>query len=147
MKYKDLQNKVHEIDPAFAHLLPVGCVEITDEEAAQLLAPPPPTPQELLKAIEQAIEKHMDEVAQSKRYDNRDSCRLYAGYVNPFQAEAIAFGQWVSDCWVASNDAQALIMQGLMQIPTPEEAVASLPNHPWYVAPVVEPVVPVEIPV
>ena len=105
-----------------------------------------PTPQEQLKAIEQAITKHMDEVAQAKRYDNRDSCRLYAGYVNPFQAEAIAFGQWVSACWVTSNEAQALIMQGLMQIPTPEEAVASLPNHPWYVAPVVEPA-PVEPPI
>ena len=91
----------------------------------------PPTPQELLKAIEQAIEKHMDEVAQSKRYDNRDSCRLYAGYVNPFQAEAIAFGQWVAQCWVASNQAQADIANGLRTIPTPEEAVAELPVMVW----------------
>ena len=104
---------------------------ITDEEAAQLLAPPPPTPQEQLKAIEQAIEKHMDEVAQSKRYDNRDSCRLYAGYVNPFQAEAIAFGQWVAQCWMVSNTAQADIIAGLRTIPTPTEAVAELPVMVW----------------
>jgi len=106
----------------------------------------PPTPEQLLKSIEQAIEKHMDEVAQSKRYDNRDSCRLYAGYVNPFQADALAFGQWVAQCWLVSNQAQADIMNGLRTIPTPEEAVAELPNHPWYVAPVVEPVVPVTPP-
>jgi hypothetical protein len=106
----------------------------------------PPTPEQLLKAIEQAIEKHMDEVAQSKRYDNRDSCRLYAGYTNPFRAEATAFGQWVSACWVASNQVQADIMNGLRTIPTPEEAVAELPIQPWYVAPVVEPVVTITPP-
>ena len=73
----------------------------------------------------------MDEIAQAKKYVNRDSCRLYAGYVNPFQAEAIAFGQWVAQCWVASNQAQADIANGLRTIPTPEEAVASLPNMEW----------------
>jgi hypothetical protein len=129
--YKDLNNKIHVIEPKFAHLLPAGCVPITDEEAAILTAPPPPTPEQLLKAIEQAIEKHMDEVAQSKKYDNRDSCRLYAGYVNPFQAEAIAFGQWVSACWVASNQAQSDIANGLRTIPTPKEAVAALPVMGW----------------
>ena len=43
MKYKDLQNKVHDIEPVFAHMLPVGCVQIDDVEATALLAPPPPT--------------------------------------------------------------------------------------------------------
>jgi len=90
-----------------------------------------PTPEELLKSIESAIEKHMDAVAQSKRYDNRDSCRLYAGYPNAFQAEAIAFGKWVADCWVASNAAQADVLVGLRTIPTPEEAVLELPKMVW----------------
>lgn len=91
----------------------------------------PPTPQQLLAGLEQAITKHMDEVAQAKRYDNRDSCRLYAGYVNPFQAEAIAYGQWVAACWVASNLAQAQIIAGTRTIPTPAEAVAELPLMEW----------------
>ena len=39
--YKDLQNKLHFIEREFAHLLPAGCVEITDEEAAILSAPTP----------------------------------------------------------------------------------------------------------
>ena len=91
----------------------------------------PPTPQEQLKAIEQAITKHMDEVAQAKRYDNRDSCRLYAGYPNAYQAEAIAYGQWVASCWVASNQAQADIIAGTRTIPTPAEAIAELPMMVW----------------
>lgn len=91
----------------------------------------PPTPAQLLSAIEQAITTHMDKVAQAKRYDNRDSCRLYAGYPNPFQAEAIAYGQWVAACWVASNAAQAEILAGNRTIPTPEAAVLELPVMVW----------------
>lgn len=37
-KYKDPSNKVHQINERFTHLLPAGCVEITDDEAAALLA-------------------------------------------------------------------------------------------------------------
>lgn len=38
--YKDQQNKLHHLDDdAFAHLLPVGCVKITDSEAAAIQAP------------------------------------------------------------------------------------------------------------
>ena len=130
--HKALDGSIHDdMDGEALHLLPQGCVLLTLEEVAILRAPIPPTPQEQLKAIEQAIEKHMDEVAQSKRYDNRDSCRLYAGYVNPFQDEAIAYGQWVASCWVASNTAQADIIAGLRNIPTPAEAVAELPVMVW----------------
>lgn len=38
-KYKDQANKVHQISDEFKHLLPPGCVEITDAEAAALLRP------------------------------------------------------------------------------------------------------------
>ena len=132
MPHYTLNNEIYWFDTeAEAAKYQPTAILITDEEAAILTAPPPPTPEQLLKAIEAAIEKHMDEVAQAKRYDNRDSCRLYAGYPNPFQAEAIAFGQWVAQCWVDSNQAQADIANGLRTIPTPEEAVAELPTMGW----------------
>jgi hypothetical protein len=42
--YKDTQNKLHWLDDAsFAHYLPEGCVEITDEQA-ESLRPVPPEP-------------------------------------------------------------------------------------------------------
>ena len=42
MKYKDQQNNVYHLDDeSFAYLLPVGCVPITEEEAAVLTTPPP----------------------------------------------------------------------------------------------------------
>ena len=31
--YKDLNNKLHVIEPEFAHMLPDGCVPINDQEA------------------------------------------------------------------------------------------------------------------
>lgn len=36
MYYKDPQNKLHFIEPKFAHLLPAGSVAITDAEAEAL---------------------------------------------------------------------------------------------------------------
>ena len=44
MHYKDSQNNLHDIDPAFEHLLPAGCVQITDVEAEALRPVPPPAP-------------------------------------------------------------------------------------------------------
>jgi hypothetical protein len=43
MNYKDPDNSLHFIEPSFAHLLPEGCVEITEEEA-EALRPKPPEP-------------------------------------------------------------------------------------------------------
>lgn len=42
--FKDTEEELHWLDDAsFAHLLPEGCIEITDEEA-DLLRPQPPEP-------------------------------------------------------------------------------------------------------
>lgn len=40
MNYKAPDNSIHFIEPEFAHLLPAGCVKITEEEA-QALQPKP----------------------------------------------------------------------------------------------------------
>ena len=36
MHYKAPDNSLHFIEPEYAHLLPVGCVQITDAEAEQI---------------------------------------------------------------------------------------------------------------
>ena len=43
MNYKDLSNKIHVIEPEFTHMLPAGCVAITDEEV-EALRPKPSLP-------------------------------------------------------------------------------------------------------
>ena len=53
MNYKDLENNLHFLDSTeFEHLLPVGCVQITDDEAdsIRLSRVVPPTYSELRAA-------------------------------------------------------------------------------------------------
>lgn len=53
--YKDNENKLHFIDDeVFEHMLPAGCVKITDEEAG-ILSTPAPEP-EKIKAKRQIAE-------------------------------------------------------------------------------------------
>lgn len=53
MFYKDPQNNIHFIEPEFAHLLPIGSVPITDEDADALRpVPPPPSPLEQIRTLE-----------------------------------------------------------------------------------------------
>lgn len=40
MNYKDTQNNLHFIDPDYVHLLPEGCVQITEDEAEALRPKP-----------------------------------------------------------------------------------------------------------
>jgi len=62
--FKDTNNQLHVIDEAFTHLLPDGCIEITQEEAntiqaqqeaealAKLPVVVPPTKEELLAELQ-----------------------------------------------------------------------------------------------
>lgn len=52
--YKAPDNSLHFIEPAFAHMLPAGCVPITEEEAEAIRAASikPPTPIELLTKLD-----------------------------------------------------------------------------------------------
>ena len=54
MQYKAPDNSIHFIEPEYAHLLPAGCVPITDEEAQALRPKPPePTVQDQLNALDE----------------------------------------------------------------------------------------------
>ena len=56
-QYKDTNSRVHFLDDVqYEYLLPAGCVQITDEEAAILSAPLPPTPQQQRDAIQSQID-------------------------------------------------------------------------------------------
>ena len=62
--YKDQNNGLHFLDDAsFAHYLPAGCVEITDEEAEALRpVPPAPTYAELRAAEYPPMADYLDGV-------------------------------------------------------------------------------------
>ena len=65
MNYKDLENNLHFLDSAeFEHLLPVGCVQITDEEAdsIRLSKVVPPTYAELRAAAYPSFADQFDSI-------------------------------------------------------------------------------------
>ena len=55
--------------------------------------------QTLMNAYDWAMQQHFDKKAQEKGYDNRITCALRAGFSGPFQAEGIAFAQWMDNCY------------------------------------------------
>ncbi|MCK4822902.1 hypothetical protein KA005_44480 [bacterium] len=59
MKSFKVNNKVHEIEEGFEYLLPVGAIQITDEEAVILLTPAPLTEQEIDYAKTSQVESEI----------------------------------------------------------------------------------------
>ena len=92
---------------------------------------PEKTPEEIYKELESAVDSHVDAVAKTKGYDSRITVTMRAGYENPWQAEGIAFGQWMDSCYLYCQQAQADILAELRPIPTKTELIAELPEMVW----------------
>ena len=78
-----------------------------------------------------ALEAHYDGVANQRRYDNRYTCALRAGYVSPFQAEGLAFAQWMDTCNAIAYTVMNECMAGQRELPTGDELVAEMPAMVW----------------
>lgn len=81
------------------------------------------------KEFNNAIQKHLDTKAQELRYDNIMSARSYAGYDNPFQAEALKLSQWASRCWVVAGQIETDVSNGTRTMPTVDEVLSELPKY------------------
>jgi len=81
------------------------------------------------KAFNDAIQTHLDSKAKEFRYDNMMSARSYAGYENPFQAEAQKLAVWASNCWVKAGEIEAEVQAGNRDMPTIDEVLAELPVY------------------
>ena len=86
---------------------------------------------EIIKELTTALEQHYDATAQQKRYDNRYTCALRAGYSGPFQAEGQAFAVWMDTCNAHGYQIIADVLDGKRTIPTATELVAELPVITW----------------
>lgn len=87
--------------------------------------------QNIYRSLESAVDGHVGSVAQAKGYDNRLTATMRAGYANPWQAEGIAFGQWMDSCYEYCQGVQADVMAGIRPIPTTQELIAELPGMVW----------------
>lgn len=85
----------------------------------------------LLARYEAALTAHLDATAQSRRYDNRITCALRAGYPGPFQAEGQAFAAWMDQCNALGYQVLAEVQAGTRPLPTESEFIAMLPPMVW----------------
>lgn len=90
------------------------------------------------KKIEDKIDLYADSVAEAKGYRRvgvtpSNSCIGYAGYPNAYQAQGIAFGQWLAGCWpivyAFQATVQADIAAGTRTIPITDADMDSLTNE------------------
>lgn len=80
---------------------------------------------------ERALDAHLDATAQTKRYDNRITCAVRAGYPGPFQVEGQAFAQWMDQCNALGYQIMADVLAGTRPLPTVEEFLGELPAMVW----------------
>jgi hypothetical protein len=112
-------------------LLPEGCVEITDSQAA-VLQNPPLTQAQLTAQYEAKAQGNLDALAQSWGYDNIVSAASYANStVAQYKADALALIAWRDATWQAAEALQAQITAGTAQPPATETAfIALMPIAP-----------------
>lgn len=108
--FKDSNDKIHEIEEGYEHLLPAGCVEITQAEAEALLAPTPEEAKaQYVAVVAAAVQSAMDAEAQANGYDNVFTAVTYAGEtaVTKFSDDGKSFRKWRSLVWKYCYDALA----------------------------------------
>ncbi len=86
----------------------------------------------LIDRFSAAMTAFMDAKARERRYDNRLSCALRAGFVGPFQAEGLAFAQWMDASMAYGYQVISQVQAGQRQMPASVAAfLAELPELVW----------------
>lgn len=106
---------------------------LADVQAAWVESYVPPAPEPLTVAdFDRALTTHLDETAQSRRYDSRVTCALRAGYPGPFQAEGQAFAAWMDTCNAQAYTLLAEVQSGVRPLPESTKAlIDALPPMVW----------------
>lgn len=130
--FKDKTGGLHFLDSEdFEHLLPAGCMQITAAEAAAIQSPAP-TIEQIKRALTDAVQSHLDAIAQAHGYDGILSLASYATSTNAkFSAEGKAGVQWRDDVWAYCWQTLADVEAGKCAIPTAEALIAELPAMVW----------------
>lgn len=107
-------------------------VLMTEQERAELAAQWNAANQPTLADFDRALTEHLDKTAQARRFDNRITCMVRAGFVGPFQAEAVAFAQWADACNAQAYQLLAQVQADTLPLPqTTQEFIALLPPMVW----------------
>lgn len=102
------------------------------EVAATYVPPAPPSIEEQIAVFDAALVAHLDATARERRYDNRVTCALRAGYPGPFQAEGIAFAAWMDQCNALAYTLLAEVVAGTRPMPeSPQALIDLMPAMEW----------------
>lgn len=78
------------------------------------------------------MDTHLDNVARERRYDNRITCALRAGFPGPFQLEGIAFASWMDECNAMAYQLLNDVMNGQREMPNDVQVfIDLLPKIEW----------------
>jgi len=91
---------------------------------------PVPTPPTLENYIS-SIAEYLDVGAKKKNYDNIINAALRAGYAGPFHDEGVQYATWMDACWSNGYTLLSQVESGLIQKPTVEELLGTLPPCPF----------------
>lgn len=131
--YKDTLNCVHCLDlPEFEHMLPAGCIAITEQEALSL-SQPAATDAHLVAILDSQIQARLDSFAATRKYASlMSACTYTTSAVPKFKIEADYCVAVRDATWAAAYTILDQVMNG--QRPKPasiEDFVDELPVLSW----------------
>ncbi len=89
--------------------------------------PPEEIQAQTIRDYENALDAHLDSVAQAYRYRDRFAFAMRAAYPGPWRAEGTAFGEWMDKCNMQALTLLNAVVAGAAALPTKEAFIASLP--------------------
>lgn len=139
MNYKDLQNKLHflsdeDIANGGEKFLPIGCIPITDQEAAEILyLKNQPNTDQIAAFFTASIQQRLDTFAQTRNYDSILSACTYATSTVPkFKTEGQACVNLRDATWAAAYNILAEVQAGDRPMPASiADIEADLPAAVW----------------
>lgn len=87
--------------------------------------------QALIARYSAELDKFLDQTAQGDRWDNRLTCIARAGYPNPWQQRAIAFGIWMDTCYALAYQILGEVLAEQRPLPTLDELLGEMPPLVW----------------
>lgn len=89
-------------------------------------------------SLTQTLNDHLNNVAGQRRYDDRFTCALRAGFPGPFQSEGLAFAAFMDECNMVGYTMMKRAKAGEIPIPTDAELIAAMPPMVWPPSPIPE---------
>lgn len=130
--YDVMTQEVRTLDPAVVDGEWTQQWEVVDLPPEQIAANQAAAAAAMIAACDKALTDHLDATAKTRRYDNRITCAVRAGYPGPFQAEGQAFALWMDECNALAYQFLAEIHAGTRPMPSdPLELIAELPEIVW----------------